>query len=71
MRWVELVGGVGLMLAGLACLRGHRQLDDWSFRIWTVPSDYKAPTWFRSASSYIVAVILFGLGAVLFVAAVR
>lgn len=70
MRWVELIGGVALMLVGLACIRGHRELDDWSFRIWTVPSDYEAPTWFRSASSYIVAGALFVLGAVLFVTAV-
>ncbi len=70
MRWVELVGGCLLMVTGLACLRGHRNLDDWSFRIWTVPSDYEAPTWLRSASSYIVAAVLIALGAVLFVAAV-
>ena len=70
MRWVELVGCAALMVAGLACFRGHRQLDEWSFRIWTVPPDYEAPTWFRSASSYIVAVILLGLGAVLFVVGV-
>lgn len=69
MRWVELVGGVALLLAGLACLWGHRQLDDWSYRIWTVPSDYEPSTGFRSASSYIVAVILFGLRVVLCVAA--
>jgi hypothetical protein len=70
MKWVELVGGIVLMLTGLAFFRGHRELDDWSFRIWTVPSDYEAPTWFRSASSYIVAVVLFVLGVVLFVTAV-
>ena len=69
MRWVELVGGILLMLAGLACFRGHRELDDWSFRIWTVPSDYEAPTWFRSASSYIAAAVFFALGVSLFVTA--
>ena len=70
MRWVELVGGFLLMVAGLACFRGHKELDDWSFRIWTVHSDYEASTWFRSASSYVVAALLFVLGVVVFVAAV-
>lgn len=70
MMWVEPVGGILFMLAGLACFRGHRELDDWSFRIWTVPSDCEAPTWFRSASSYIVAAVLFVLGVGLFVTAV-
>ena len=69
MTAVEIVGGVLLVLGGLVCLRGHRRLDDWSFRIWTVPSDYDAPAWFRSGSSYIVAAILCALGAGLIVAA--
>jgi hypothetical protein len=53
------------MLIGLACIRGHRELDGWSFSVWTVPSDWDAPTWFRSASSYTVAALLFALGVVL------
>lgn len=70
MKWVAVFGGALLMLAGLASLSGRRNLDDWTFRIWTVPSDYDAPTWYKAASSYTVAGVIFTLGVVLIVAAV-
>lgn len=70
MMWVEVFGGVLLVVAGLACLRARQHIDEWSFTIWTVPSDYDPPSWFRSVSSYVVVAIFLGLGAGLIVTAV-
>jgi hypothetical protein len=65
-RWVELISGIVLMIAGVACVRGHRELDSWSFRIWMLPSDYEdseASDRFRSMSTFVICIGFLGGGA--------
>ncbi len=70
MKLLELIGGAMFMVAGVACFLGHRNLEEWSFQIWTVPRDWNAPSWFRSASSFVVGAVLVGMGVALLVTAV-
>ena len=62
MCWIELTLGIVLVIAGIACFRGHRALDSWSYRIWTVPSDSNPSVRFRTLSSFVVAVLISVLG---------
>jgi hypothetical protein len=73
MRWVELIIGVVLVIAGVACVRGHRELDTWSFRIWVLPSDYEdseASDRFRLVSTFVICIGFLAGGAGLLVTAI-
>jgi hypothetical protein len=70
MRIVEAVVGILLLGLGGVILVKRDRVNEFSYRIWTVPTDFRDPPhWLRITSTYLTALLAAALGAWLVVLA--